>query len=397
MIFRSGLTSAVSDTYIPPSGQPQPVLPLNTITQPQSNSLLLSHVIVTDIILDNSNLELFNNNGKLAGIGTIFFNGDEKAQPLFPNIKIYPMVGETVIIIKGLEDQQPVLGDNKILPQVPRNYYITTVNFFSNPHYNPTPSSNSKIFANVDLQPFLNQNVNPLLPFAGDVIHEGRFGNSIRLGNTSKTKSPLSNTWQSDSGENGDPIIIVRNGQNPQLQNSFVPVTEDIKNDLSSLYLTSTQKIPFALANENFNSYTSSPTTPASYNNPQIILNSDRVILNAKKDHIFISGEKSVGISSNNSINLESKQIYLDGNDIRLGNKNASQSVLKGNDTVTYLKILIDELKNITEALKTIQNWPEGTPVPNSTILTVANSAQKVFENVYSNIDSIKSNFVKTI
>ena len=396
MIFRSGLTSAVSDTYIPPSDSLQPASSPLVVPSP-TNSTLLTYAIVTDIILDNSNLELFDANGKLAGIGTIFFNGSEKAQPLFPNIKVYPMVGETVIIIKGIEDQQPVLGTNKVLPSISRNYYITPINFFSNPHYNPTPSSNPQTFSNVDLQYFLKQNINPLLPFAGDVIHEGRFGNSIRLGNTSKTKSPLSNTWQSDSGENGDPITIIRNGQNPQIQTPFIPITEDINNDLSSLYLTSTQKIPLGLANENFNSYTSLPTTPASYNNPQIILNSNRVIINAKNDHILISGEKSVGISSNNSINIESKQIYLDGNDIRLGNKNATQSVLKGDDAVAYLKILINELKNITEALKTVTNWPEGSPVPNSTVLTVANSAQKIFENVYNNIDSIKSNFVKTI
>ena len=29
-------------------------------------------------------------------------------------------------------------------------------------------------------------NIHPILPFAGDNIFEGRFGNSIRLGNTSK-------------------------------------------------------------------------------------------------------------------------------------------------------------------------------------------------------------------
>ena len=60
-----------------------------------------------------------------------------------------------------------------------------------------------------------------------------------------------------------------------------------------------------------------------------------------------------------------------------------------------YLKILINELKNITEALKTVQNWPNGTPVPNSTMLTVANSAQNVLNSVYNNIDSIKSSFIK--
>ena len=361
MIFRSGLTSVVSDTYIAPPSQLQPA-PLPAITALlQDSPLSLNYAIVTDIILDNSNLELFDNNGKLAGIGTVFFNGGEKAQPLFPNIKIYPMVGETVILIKGLVDQQPVLGDNKTLPSVPRNYYITTVNFFSNPHYNPTPSSNSKIFANVDLQPFLNQNINPLLPFAGDVIHEGRFGNSIRLGNTSKTKSPLSNTWQSDSGENGDPITIVRNGQNPQIQNPFIPITEDISNDLSSIYLTSTQRLKnFRVASELYNSYITPPVAPSLFTSPQAAINSDRIVINAKTDSVLLSAQKSIGMSTNGSINIDATSHYISSNDIKLGSKNATQPVLLGDDTVELLKQLTGAIKDLASILQVQRDYPGG-------------------------------------
>ena len=361
MIFRSGLTSVVSDTYIAPPNQLQPA-PLPAITALlQDSPLSLNYAIVTDIILDNSNLELFDNNGKLAGIGTVFFNGGEKAQPLFPNIKIYPMVGETVILIKGLVDQQPVLGDNKTLPSVPRNYYITTVNFFSNPHYNPTPSSNSKIFANVDLQPFLNQNINPLLPFAGDVIHEGRFGNSIRLGNTSKTKSPLSNTWQSDSGENGDPITIVRNGQNPQIQNPFIPITEDISNDLSSIYLTSTQRLKnFRVASELYNSYITPPVAPSLFTSPQAAINSDRIVINAKTDSVLLSAQKSIGMSTNGNINIDVTSHYISSNDIKLGSKNATQPVLLGDDTVELLKQLTGAIKDLASILQVQRDYPGG-------------------------------------
>ena len=249
----------------------------------------------------------------------------------------------------------------------------------------------------------------------GDTIFEGRWGNSLRFGSTSKFSSKLpleqipsidyQNNW-SDVGDNGDPITILRNGQpknvisrdNIELKGKgWVPITENIKNDLSSIYLTSYQKIPFSIANENFICYTTPPISPSQYSNPQIILSSDRITLNAKNDSVLVSGEKSVGLSSNESVNIEAKQIYLNGNDIRLGNKNASQHILKGDDTVTYLKILITELKNLTEVLKTVQNWPGGVPTPNPALLTVANSSQKIFEKVYNNIDSIKSNFVKTI
>jgi hypothetical protein len=236
-------------------------------------------------------------------------------------------------------------------------------------------------------------NIHPLLPYTGDVIYEGRWGQSIRFSSTLKTSNP----W-STAGTDGDPITILRNGQDPNSSDfGAEPITENIKNDLSSIYLTSHQQLPFSIANENFISYTTPPITPSQFSNPQIILNSNRVVINAKSDSILISGAKSVGISSNESINIEAKQIYLDGVDIRLGRKDASQAVLKGNDTVEYLKILITEMKNLTEALKSVQNWPGGAAAPNPTLLTVANSAQKVFERVYNNIDSIKSTFVKTI
>jgi hypothetical protein len=240
-------------------------------------------------------------------------------------------------------------------------------------------------------------NIHPLLPYVGDVIYEGRWGQSIRFSSTTKTTENVNNPW-STSGNNGDPIIILRNGQNPNVSNfGAEPITENIKNDLSSIYLTSYQQLPFSIANENFISYTTPPITPAQFSNPQIVFNSDRITLNAKSDSVLISGQNSVGLSSNGSINIEAKQIYLDGVDIRLGRKDASQAVLKGNDTVEYLKILITEMKNLTEALKSIQDWPQGAPVPNSAMLTVANSAQKVFERVYNDIDNIKSTFVKTI
>ena len=37
--------------------------------------------------------------------------------------------------------------------------------------------------------------VHPILPFAGDIIVEGRDGNSIRLGSTSNTNGDIKNNW----------------------------------------------------------------------------------------------------------------------------------------------------------------------------------------------------------
>jgi hypothetical protein len=142
------------------------------------------------------------------------------------------------------------------------------------------------------------------------------------------------------------------------------------------------------------------PTTPQlhlpQYISPQIILNSNRIVLNAKSDSVLISGQTSVYISSNKSINLEAEQLYIDSTDIRLGSKIADQAILKGDDTVELLKRLITEVTNLSTALKTIQIWPGGVPSPDPTIGPVAKIAESNLERILFQIDSIKSNFVKT-
>jgi hypothetical protein len=407
-----------------------------------SNTIITARV--TDIVL-NENHPYFKKVGEYNGIGAIFYefvnqsgtntdnnNNSNFALPYDPQLKTYPLINEYVLLISIPNNQTGELSS------ITSYFYLNPVNIWNHPHHdaypNPLVSSqefqnnsndyttstefsgsvrrtgdDNEYFPDSELNSKKNSsqftfvekaNIHPLMPFMGDVLLEGRHGQSIRFGSTARPpadSNPLeiNNNWSS-IGNNGDPITILRNGQPiNSTDEGWIPITENSNVDLSSIYLTSYQKIPFSIVNENFISYTTPPITPAQFNNPQIIFNSDRIILNAKTDSVLISGENSIGLSSNNSINLEAKQIYLDGTDIRIGSKDASQSALKGDDAVEYLKILINELKNITEALKSVQNWPSGAPAPNPTLLTVANSAQKIFENVYANIDSIKSTFIK--
>jgi hypothetical protein len=55
-----------------------------------------------------------------------------------------------------------------------------------------------------------NSLIESILPFEGDYILEGRFGNTLRFGSTNKINTG-ENFW-SDSGKNGDPITILTNG-----------------------------------------------------------------------------------------------------------------------------------------------------------------------------------------
>jgi hypothetical protein len=436
-IFKQGSSTTIGTKYAnpqPSSGGKGDIK--NTIAQ-SINSF--KRVRVLDIVLNNDHPR-FSEVGEWNGIGTIYFEpldgssiNVNYAYPIFPQIKMYPLVNEIALLVsipsKFSEDEQ---NTDSVY------YYFPPIGIWNHPHHNAYPkiinyselkqeqqndydSVNGSYVRRIDEDPtginlnytkYANPNqdtfvekadVHPLLPFNGDVIYEGRWGNSIRFGSTTVTPqgtspSQITNNWSS-TGSNGDPITILRNGQPVSSSDEgWIPLTENISQDLSSVYLTSYQQIPFSIANENFISYTTPPITPAQYINPQVILNSDRVVINAKSDSVLISGQNSVGLSSNGSVNIEStSEINLSSKLVRLGGVKADQSVLKGDTTVEYLKILITELQNLSEALKVVQDWPSGAPVPNPVILTTANSALQVFKNVYNEIDSVKSKTVKTL
>ena len=48
------------------------------------------------------------------------------------------------------------------------------------------------------------------------------------------------------------------------------------------------------------NKFTLGTTPTGTYNKPQIILNSDRIVLNSKTDSVLISGAKAVNVSTTN-------------------------------------------------------------------------------------------------
>ena len=227
---------------------------------------------------------------------------------------------------------------------------------------------------------FTEAEINPLTQNSGDIIRYGRHGQSLRFGNNT-----------------GKPITILRNGQTKTNESGFVPISEDIKNDLASLYLTSNQTIKFSLANENFTSYPTPPITPASFNLPQVILWSDRVVLNAKSDSVLISAAKSVGLSSNESINADSPSFNIHSNDIRIGPdpKSATEPALLGDTTISLLEQLCFSVKAIANLLETSQLFPGGAPVPDAAGNVIGSNASTVVQGILDNLDKTKSKYIK--
>lgn len=97
--------------------------------------------------------------------------------------------------------------------------------------------------------------------------------------------------------------------------------------------------------------------TPESYQNykgKQIILSSGRFIFNAKDDSIFLVSNKSVGIHTNESINMDTGNYFLlNSPKIYLGllANNESEPILLGNTTRELILQLTKCLDKLAEAL----------------------------------------------
>jgi len=220
------------------------------------------------------------------------------AKPANMNTKNIPLVGELVLIFRTF---------NQVSNSVFRRetwYYLTTIDVQSSMNANPIPGISSQTApANEDdsYKPgktFDFKSISPIQPYEGDLIIEGRFGNSLRFGSTIKSggnyyKQP---TWKGDVSSNSlvsSPIIILSNGQANQTEKKFV--VENINTDNSSLYLTSTQTLPGFVLNNTLQTVTDSVTQ---FSKSQFIGTADRIILKAKTDTVALDSGLSIELNS---------------------------------------------------------------------------------------------------
>jgi hypothetical protein len=355
----------------------------NTFTSLGLNNILVSGRIIS-IVLDETHPR-FRELGEWNGLGTVEYDLVQSptppnqlyptARPIDPSFKNFPLVNEIVYILALPNTDIGEFTGNT------NNYYINTVGIWNHPHHNAYPQNantlplpqqkdyiqteagsvrrvtdqSTEIFLGVTFKE--RSNIHPLLPFEGDKIIEGRWGNSIRLGSTVKNTP---NTWSS-TGTDGDPITIIRNGQGIQTEEGWIPTVEDINNDDTSVYFTSTQKIPLEASSTSYSSYSSNPPTkPNEYTGRQLILNSGRLVFNTTEDHLLLSSKQTVNVNAISGFNVDSPQSVIQSNSVLLGGVNAVEPVLKGDTTINILVDLVNQLQALTIALQTVT--PQGGP-----------------------------------
>jgi len=105
----------------------------------------------------------------------------------------------------------------------------------------------------------------------------------------------------------------LRNGFYNNNKKYYETIVEDINQDPSSIYLTTTQKLPIKASSKLYSSYRPDiiPTNPEEYIGNQVVITSNRVLINSKEDHVLLSGKKSVGLSSDDSINIDAQTDFI--------------------------------------------------------------------------------------
>lgn len=225
------------------------------------------------------------------------------ADPLIPHQTIFPIVGEYVLVFKMLstywyigpinlkrkvtenaEKLKPNAQTQQALRGEAQRRVLNGITTTLNPN-------------NIEQQAvkFEKLKVNPLKQYEGDVIYQGRYGNSIRFGSSKMTPA---------ADEEIYPNVLIRAGQAaiPTISTDDVGgsslTVENLNADASSIYLTANQPVQFSPATVSSNIYLASTFNKPVFDGAQIIINSDMVAINSKETSIYLFARKGVHINA---------------------------------------------------------------------------------------------------
>lgn len=233
--------------------------------------------------------------------------GDESkelpwADPLLPHQTSYPLVGEYVLVFKMLgtywyvgpintkrkitENAHPLVG---LIPR-PANTVVRNQRAIASGVLTQASVNINKVGKN-----FKELNVNPLKSFEGDIIYQGRYGNSIRLGSSQMISSADGEQY---------PNIILRVGQGPATSRTTEDggasalTNESINTDNSSIWMVSKQILGLIPATYGTNIHMRSTFEKPIFDGASILLNSDKVILNSKATSIYMFAKKGIHMNA---------------------------------------------------------------------------------------------------
>jgi len=147
---------------------------------------------------------------------------------------------------------------------------------------------------------FTEKDIVSIQPFQGDTLYADRFGSLLRFSSTHKKdldkylEAPF---WKGDKA--GDPFVSITCGVLGSVTGKSSEkyyVIEDPKKDASFIYLTSTQY--FNTLKFSQRKVGKSVKSLNDYKSGQVIIGSDRLVFDARKDEVLLISKKDVKIAT---------------------------------------------------------------------------------------------------
>lgn len=330
-----------------------------------------------------------------------------QARVLDANLKNIPIAGEVVLLMKAPTAYNSA---NKTSQEY---YYTNPVSVQSSVHHNglpgiteylantrpsnPTSRNNAqdgvphktskRLSVKTTIDPTFPERLDiyPIQPYSGDIILEGRWGQSIRFGSTvdERREYPVRPYWKTGLGDTGNPILIISNGTNPEQKPFNEFVLENPDEDDSSIWMTSGQEVRFTPASTFTPSISNKSVDLFNKNNfagNQVIISSDRLVFNAKKQEFIVFAKEGLGLSSEKAVSIDGKQVVeMESAKISLG-INALSPALLGDRTMDWLNelcsILSKTMTTITELTVPTGVGPSGTPINSAKFIGIRGEIQ---------------------
>jgi hypothetical protein len=276
-------------------------------------------------------------------------------KPASNNSKQIPIKGENVLIFQGYDHTTSFAKKRR------QWYYLTPIGIQSSINSNILPTTSDTFLADNTVP---ERVISSLQPFKGDILYEGRWGNSIRLGSTISTTDSYDQKPSWAGKKAGDPIIVISNSPESTTGKQFI--IEDVKQDASSIYLTSKQNIPTLLLGESNkpNPLTCFLPSESQFDSSQCIAVADRIVLKAKTDIAVIDSPKAIVLNTTG--------------EIKLGADDANESMVHGDELLSILQKIINQLNS-----PILCGTMVGTFIDKSNAVSAQTQLQKLLSSKY--------------
>jgi len=293
------------------------------------------------------------------------------AKPLNIGFLRIPIVGEAVLLIKAPSSYGTSVRNTS------DTYYLDVVSMQSSIHHNSLPTQTAKTVqlnatagdaskynsaaagnTNKPQDPKVDDNfsendkVRPLQHYIGDMLIEGRYGNSIRFSTTPKSgKFTVPPKWS--NGKPAAPITIFRNSVQEKGGKINGFITEDFNKEDNVIVQASGQNIEFEQASKVLSSTNKYSLTSWKDENwgttPQTLISSGRIVFNSFQKEIIAFAKKGIALSSETAITIDAKDmVSLNAKKMELGT-DSSEPLILGNKWKKWMEDLIDAIGALTD------------------------------------------------